>query len=379
MGDGDGLKLIERIGIDRSVLYGFTVLSIDVDRLKQCQYENKTFVDLVEDERSPIVLADGRRIGKLVVQSQAIGKLCIEFRKNNLNMTEHIVSTLEMMVSADGNNLQNLNADGYRDRIGEVFDLLKNGYGIEIAYESIRLKKVELNATFRLDEPYENYKKAILLLIRNVPASRYGSDTNRNSVKYAAWSEAMKGRDKLETILVKNSSLELKIYNKTKHLEDIRTLDNTGKDCMRIEFLIKDARILSNAWGDNLVADLTDEGIRNLFLKFFRRDIAEPYERWSKENQKELLKLAIKHKRESPKRWVSNFIRDCRQIESKQGLPILFDIADMKDVFKRIEPKAGRNNSSHRFKRFKKQATFEQDLEGNSRRVREIIDKVLTM
>lgn len=375
------MNLLERIGIDRSVLCDFIVLRVDTEKLKNnIQNEGeKSYSKIVYDDKSPVELENGKRVGKLVIKNSRIGKLTVSFEKNNLSGKQYVNSSLELMVSADNNNIQNLNTAEYQTRIIDVFNELEERYGVIVDYSTIMIKKLELNATFFLNEAYEKYRQPILLLIRSVPPKRYGKNQSNNSVKYATWHEAnmQSGEDKLETALVKNSSIELKIYNKGKHLKDIGKIDELDRDIMRVEYTIKDKRILENAFGDNLVTSLTDEKINELFRKYFNRDIAAPYYQWASKNHKQLVELTKKH-REQYQKWTSTFFRECRQYEAIHGLPILFDLNDMRKVFKELEPKSGRN-STKKFNKFKNQAIYETDLIGNTARVKEIISKIEAM
>ena len=376
------MELVERIGIDRSVLCDFIVLKVDTEKLKsniQNDFGEKVYTNIVYDDKSPVELENGKRVGKLIIKDSRIGKLTVSFEKNNLSGREYVNSSLELMVSEDNNNIQNLDTAEYQTRIIDVFNALEERYGVIVDYSTIRIKKLELNATFYLNEAYEKYRLPILLLIRNVPPKRYGKTKSNNSVKYATWHEAdmQTGEDKLETALVKNSSIELKIYNKGKHLKDIEKIDKIDKDIMRVEYTIKDKRILENTFGDNLVTSLTDEKITNLFRKYFNRDIAAPYYQWASKNHKQLVELTKKH-REQYQKWTSTFFRECRQYEAIHGLPILFDLEDMESVFRELEPKSGRN-SSRKYGKFLKQAIYEQDLLGNTARTKEIIKKIEAM
>lgn len=372
----------ERIGIDRSVLCDFLIQEVDTEKIEKCTLKdrgNKSYAKVVFDEKSPIKLSNGKGIGKLVIKNQYIGKLTVSFEKNNLNGQEYVNSSLELMVSGGSNNLQNLNTMEYQARIIDVFQVLADEYGVIADYSTICIKKLELNATFYLNEAYEKYKQSILLLMRNVPPKRYGGNKSNNAVKYATWHEANIGasQDKLETALVKNNSIEFKIYNKGKHLKDIGELEETNRDIMRVEYTIKDKRILENAFGDNLVVSLTDEKINGLFKKYFNRDVVTRYYQWAAENHRQLVELTKKH-REQYQKWTGNFFRECRQYEATNGLPILFDVNDMEKVFRELEPKSGRN-AGKKFKKFKNQAIYESDLIGNTQRIREIISKIMDM
>ena len=376
------INLVERIGIDRSALFDFLIQEVDTEKIENHAKQGKngkSYTKIVYDDNSPIELPNGKRVGKLVIKDQYIGKLTVSFERNNLNGGEYVNSSLELMVSGGNNNLQNLNTMEYQARIIDVFQVLAEDYGVIADYSTIKIKKLELNATFYLKEAYEKYKQPILLLMRNVPPKRYGNNKGNNAVKYATWHEANIGtsEDKLETALVKNSSIELKIYNKGKHLKDIGELDKLDKDIMRVEYTIKDKRILENAFGDNLVVSLTDEKINGLFKKYFNRDVVTRYYQWAAENHRQLVDLTKKHK-ELYQKWTGSFFRECRQYEATNGLPILFDINDMEKVFRELEPKSGRN-AGKKFKKFKKQAIYETDLVGNAARVKEIISKIMDM
>lgn len=376
------INLVERIGIDRSALFDFLIQEVDTEKIENHAKQGKngkSYTKIVYDDNSPIELPNGKRVGKLVIKDQYIGKLTVSFERNNLNGGEYVNSSLELMVSGGNNNLQNLNTMEYQARIIDVFQVLAEEYGVIADYSTIKIKKLELNATFYLKEAYEKYKQPILLLMRNVPPKRYGNNKGNNAVKYATWHEANIGtsEDKLETALVKNSSIELKIYNKGKHLKDIGELDKLDKDIMRVEYTIKDKRILENAFGDNLVVSLTDEKINGLFKKYFNRDVVTRYYQWAAENHRQLVDLTKKHK-ELYQKWTGSFFRECRQYEATNGLPILFDINDMEKVFRKLEPKSGRN-ASKKFNKFKKQAIYETDLVGNTDRVKEIISKIMDM
>lgn len=133
-------KLVERIGIDRSVLVDFVVTDVDTKKLSHNFLNflgDQVYTELVENDDSPVELADGRRIGKLTVKDSCIGKFSVRFETNNLTGEYNVRSTLELLVSETGNNLQNLNAEEYRSRIVDVFHTLKTCYGITADFSTI--------------------------------------------------------------------------------------------------------------------------------------------------------------------------------------------------------------------------------------------------
>jgi len=371
-------KLNQRVGIDRTTLFNFDVKRVFADKMNACRGVVGRYASITYDSNSPIVLEDGKRIGKLIVKDSRFGKLSVSVEKNNLDGTQIQNTKLELTVSEGQKNLQNLSASEYQQRIAQVFQILSDEYGIIADYSSIRLKQVELNATFYLDEPYEKYEKAILMIVRNVPVKRYGNGSN-NAIKYATWREARKhSKDVLETALVKNSSTELKIYNKKKQQVDIgEANEESSLEAMRIEYKIKDRRIIEKYFGDNLVSSLTDDKMKKLFFKYFQRDVVTQYYEWVAVNRKQLSDLYQKH-RALTTHWISPFYRECRQLEAENGLPTLFDVKDMEQVIALHEPKTVRR-AKKRYNTLLDNADYEADLIGNTSRIKEIISKVLKM
>lgn len=331
------------------------------------------------DDQSPLIMEDGNALGKLIIKDRKIGKMVFAFSRMNITGKYGIRSSLELIISDSGNNLQNLNTEEYHDRIANVFDYLKDEYGIEADLSSLKIKRLELNATFFLNEPYEKYRYPILMIMRNMPPKRFGQDSKNNAVKYATWHAAdmVAQEDKLETALVKNSSLELKIYNKGHWLRDKGFPLAADRDIMRVEYTIKDPRILKNNFGDELVSSLSDEKITAIFKKYFNRDVASRYYEWAAQNQRDLTTI-VDLQRKAEKHWVGYFLRYARQYNETHGLPILFDLEDMRKVFQTLEPKRGKN-VTNKYKRFIKNAKYEEDLMGNTRRIREIINKILNL
>ena len=381
-------ELVERIGIDRSVLYEFTLRYVDVQKIQakmnQSNLDGKPSIRLNYNEQSPIRLSDGSGLGKIVVSDKVVGRFAVAFEQNNLTKKNHVVSTLELMVSDGGNNLQNLNTAEYQARISDVFEYLAQEYGVKADYGSIRIKRLELNATFFLEETYEKYRLPILFIMRNMPTKKYGTYRNNDAVKYATWHESnvAKNKDSLETVAIQNSTRIFKIYNKKKHLLDIGEISEAEataepRDIMRVEYTIKDKRLLNSFFGDDLVSSLTDEKIKEFFQKNFNADVVQPFAQWAANNHKELIEMVQRH-RENEQKWPGYFLRECRQYNESHHLPILFDIDDMRSVFKALEPKGSRNDGK-KFKKFKQKATYEADLTGNTRRIKEIMSKIMSL
>ena len=102
-----------------------------------------------------------------------------------------------------------------------------------------------------------------------------------------------------------------------------------------------------------------------------------PYFNWRARNHSQLVAVVKKHKT-LHKKWSHHFFRECRQYSELNGLPLLFDIEDMRSVLKELEPKGSRNNGK-KFDRLMGQAIHEADLIGNVEKCEEIISRIADM
>lgn len=367
------LELIERIGIDKSRLINIFIKDIDETKINQHQHRDENREIVVEYGDTPVVLESGKCLRRLKIKDERIGLLNFQYKKRTDGKT-HATCSLHLLASGNGNNLQNLTVQNYKKRVLEAFELITQEYGIVLDYSQARIKSLEVNATFKLQEDFPKYEKVILMMIRNVP--KMYKDKRSNSLKYHIWREATKNYDKLETVLAKNQSVELKIYNKLKQLKDTGAIDNIAENnIMRVEYTFKNTSTLKSRFGANDVNALSDEALINMFKWYFVRDIVKPWGKWQKDNKHALCHLASKYM-QSGTDWKQAFFRECRQYESLHGLPILFDVCDMQPVFRLLDKS---KNANRKFQRFKKSAKFETDLIGNTKRMQEVINKIMNM
>lgn len=365
------IELIERIGIDKSRLNNIFIRDIDDEKINQCRNQNREIV--VEYGDTPVVLQSGKCLRRLKLKDERIGMLNFQYKKR-ADGKSHATCSLQLLATDNGNNLQNLTVQEYKKRVSEAFWLITQEYGIVLDYSQAKIKSLEVNATFRLQEDFQKYEKVILMMIRNVP--QVYKDKRSNSLKYHVWREATKNYDRLETVLAKNQSVELKIYNKLKQLKDTNAISNIAENnIMRVEYTFKNASTLKSRFRDNTVDALTNEALISMFKWYFNRDIVQPWEKWQKDNKHALCHIASKHI-QSGTDWKQAFFRKCREFENTHGLPVLFDVCDMQPVFKLLDKS---KNANRKFQRFKKSARYEKDLIGNTKRMQEVINKIIDM
>lgn len=222
---------------------------------------------------------------------------------------------------------------------------------------------------------------------RRIKVGVYNSHYVRNFAK-TTYEEYLKDKEReplsmKETVYCgNNKSTQVKIYPKLQQLRDTAAVDEADIpkcDAMRIEYTIKDSRILKsecNFNSDRVVA-LTDEKIAKFFKKNFKRDFVDQFNGWKRWNHRELLAKVDYHRKNSDK-WTANFIRDSRKyVQEQNGTPLLFDIEDVRSVLKELEHSPRKGNK--KYTRFRKSLEYETDLVGNNEKAKEILEKVMNM
>lgn len=371
-------ELIERVGIDKTVLTNIKLIDIDLSKFQMQQEQeasnSKKFAIIEFDDKSPIIIghqhdgSDWMHIKRLQIKDKKVGQLNIEYRKTTIDNQYHVITSLHVNAS-DTNNLQNLDAYSYRQRINAVVKAYNDLYGIQIDANYAKIKRLELNATFKLQGDFKEYIRPLSLLISNVPASRY-RDSYSNTVKYHTWQEIKDKSIEIETFLVKNTSTELKIYNKIKQLKDCKYVQQFApENVIRIEYTFKDNRVINRQLGD--INNISDIKLLAVFWDNLNRDLIKPYNVWCKRNLKDLKIVLKKHLSANKNDWCSQFYRECRQSEAVNNKPLLLDITDCQQALMQIKI----SNPARSYDRLINNAGFEQDLMGQKNKIDEILDK----
>ena len=358
-------KTEQKIGIDRSILKNITITKANLELLRKRARDvgtiNSPAYDIRISSGKPSVIKN-HHISEIEIIDKFFGKLTAKIRRNHLTGQNCYYSEFQLSPFNDGNNLANLSADEYRLRIENVSAHFQDIYGLVLDFSKCRISALEINTTIKLRENFKAYEQVLGVFMALLPIKFYQGN------KIGMWSDIATGN--IETFLVKNSSAELKIYDKTKHLADAHIIP-LPNNYMRVEYRFQ--RISGTALEN--FNNLTDKMLSEKFLKYFRRDIAEPYEHWKKQNEEELKQLLQVHMQKRD--WVSGFSRDCRQQNATQRLPLLFDLSILKkclnDIFK------GDKNRARKVRAIMKKFTYEQDLTGNALRASEIIEGVSSL
>lgn len=361
------LELIERIGIDKTVITNFKINYIDIT------YLNCMGIEFITDNSSLLQSGNGIGIAKLKITDKFFGKLVCGMTNANAKKIYKPYVKLELIVS-ENNNLQNLTVSEYKQRISQTFDYIKEKYGIIIGYDfnTLQLSYMEINSTFKLTCDFNSYKRALIILMSNLPDKKYSSK-NWHRIKCKTFSEINKEYNcmNLETLSVGNSSIEFVVYDKSKQLKDLKGI-NLSYSCIRIEYKLKRKDSRLNTLGGT-VGNLSDEKIKAFYITNFTNDIVKPYKAYSNNIGNFFENVLRPLLTKSNRQWYRDFIRIVREYEAKNGLPMLIDINDILPILKEYFKQ---NYARSKKMVMKKSSQHESDLMGVRDKIDEIIKKV---
>lgn len=341
------------------MISNFRIESIDFTKLST--HENVT---LDKEGKFVYNLKDGSGFRWLkIVDNHFFGTLIAGTRKAKRFKQDFAKLDITIGIS-QGSNLQNQLLMDYKKHIFKVFDYLYKEYGISADYTEIKFNLMEINCTFEIDYMFHEYHRILKLIMFNLPQTykKIGQIQTANKKKY---------RLESETFYRGNSSMELKIYDKKKQIEQVyhKTIQN---NFMRIEIVLKKTQKIKEVFHTNLLREMTDEQINEFYMKQFKKLIEIPFYKWKYDNDKKIYHMILNSKRK--RYWINNFLRDCRNEEQLRQIPILLDIKDFLRQLKLLE------KNGH-YKRIEKSVLkcCENDdvyLKNDLDKIKEIIEKV---
>lgn len=358
-------KIKQKIGIDRSILRDITITNANLELLRKRARDvgtiNSPAYDIRISSGKPSVIKN-HNISEIEITDKMYGKLTVKMRRNHFTGQRCSYNEFQLSPFDDNNNLKNLSADEYRRRIEKASAHFQNVYGLTLDFSQCKISVLEINTTLKLQENFKAYEQVLGVFMALLPVEFYSGN------KIARWSDIVTGN--IETFMVQNSSAELKIYDKSKHLADAH-IAFLPDNYMRIEYRLQRITGTTLEYPNNL----TDNVLSQKFLKYFRRDIEKPYEQWIKQNEEELKQLLQQHMKR--RYWIDRFCRDCRQQNATRRLPLLFDLSVLKkclnDIFR------GDKNRGRKVRAIMDKFIYEEDLSGNVLRASEIIDGVSSL
>lgn len=234
-------KLINKAGVDRVVLSHVELKKINWPVFKKAITASS---DIIYDafrsaNRTYYVTEGGDRLHYMTITDPEVGHL-------NFGANPKKYGIIEFSPANKNNGINIVNFDGKElmEYLAHIKVILSDRYGLEVSFTNCTLKEVELNVTFALNHPYDDYYRALSVLFSDMPYLK----------KQCEYTGKENKEKQLQSCSAFNKQLSVTAYNKSvemaialKRKEEIHITDENGvlieSDLMRVEFKLKTAEV----------------------------------------------------------------------------------------------------------------------------------------
>ena len=213
-------KLINKAGVDRVVLSHVELKKINWPVFKKAITASS---DIIYDafrsaNRTYYVTEGGDRLHYMTITDPEVGHL-------NFGANPKKYGIIEFSPANKNNGINIVNFDGKElmEYLAHIKVILSDRYGLEVSFTNCTLKEVELNVTFALNHPYDDYYRALSVLFSDKETikdieGKYPSDENEIMLSEDALSQLGMKEPKL------NMEIPLSYYDKNGQQEKNFTL-----------------------------------------------------------------------------------------------------------------------------------------------------------
>lgn len=159
-------KLINKAGVDRVVLSHVELKKINWPVFKKAITASS---DIIYDafrsaNRTYYVTEGGDRLHYMTITDPEVGHL-------NFGANPKKYGIIEFSPANKNNGINIVNFDGKElmEYLAHIKVILSDRYGLEVSFTNCTLKEVELNVTFALNHPYDDYYRALSVLFSDMP------------------------------------------------------------------------------------------------------------------------------------------------------------------------------------------------------------------
>ena len=338
----------------------FTNISIedieDPDRLQEEEYLIK------ESGKMKYITSSGKEFNRLNIKDDVVDIFSAGTSKLNGNCIPYTKMELSIHGKSDGNLYCNTVLE-YEDQLIQTQEHLWTKYGIRTNSENIKVSYIEINKTFRLEHPFAEYKRAIILLMSRLP---------KNKGVQMDFKSLINREYKINDFGVSNKSSAIKIYDKSIQMQ----IEAQG-ELMRVELTLKDAKTVKGAFKTNLWNELTDEVINEYFIRQMKKLFADPVERWKAQQKKKIVKT-MKEKKDKEHHWIGAVLGCLQDEEVLTGIPQMMDIKELLPI---VDQVATPRRKKRTREQFIKQAQNVQTAFNNrdDEKLKEILKKMMSV
>lgn len=227
----------------------------------------------------------------------------------------------KMELSIKDKEYGNLNCNTiieYYNTLFEIQRYLEIQYGIEINLSEIKIDTIEINQTFRLENLYNKYDRVISVLVKK---SKYRNVINfyKKTIQTDVGSYVLDNG---------KSSINLKIYDKTKHLRETKKL-HVNEQFIRFEFTLSGKK-LAEIIDTKKFIEITDRQINEVYQYCINKYILCKIEDWENNLYKNIKSKYLIYK--DKRNWKTYLVNDLANETEKSSTNIL-DISQIYDIF----------------------------------------------
>lgn len=238
-------------------------------------------------------------------------------------------------------NLIGYTVEDYCRQIEKIENHLENEYGIIASFKDANIKYVEINRTFKIDHPFNDYRRVLNLIIAEMPkmniVSMFGkseakeldpSEKVNNITTFTAWNRRNgHGRAK--------SYKAISIYDKKHQLKATIYLQG---EYMRFELKLAGLSNVKKAFGTTKLYELSDLTINEYLLNQIGELIIKPLDRWKEKRDRYILRLMKAEREKDIHNWQVNVLRSLNTKENQQnGKPCLLDVEELVELVDKLK------------------------------------------
>lgn len=238
-------------------------------------------------------------------------------------------------------NLIGYTVEDYQRQIESIEKRLENEYGIIASFKDANIKYLEINRTFKIDHPFNEYRRILNLIISEMPrmniVSMFGksevmdvdtSEKVNNITTFTAWNRR-NGHGRAR------SYKAISIYDKKNQIKATIYLED---DYIRFEIKLVGMSNIKKALGTTKLYELSDLIINEYFLKQIEELIIKPLDRWRTKRDRYILCLMKSEREKDIHNWQVNVLRALNTKENQQnGKPCLLDVAELVELVDQLK------------------------------------------
>lgn len=354
--------------IDKVCLYDFHVVEIaDMDKLLR-----KGIVRVYAGVDTYLETMEGEKYNCIKIGSTQL------FDSFRYCLTQYRTISAKMEITINDPMEGNLNcytAGDYHDRIWGIHELLIEQYGIYVDFSDTKFDYIEINKTITLDGDYEGYIRSLRVM--------YDMLASALRLKYQLNGIYKKKDRRLGNINIPGTfggssgtkGIEVAIYDKTTQMQKTKRI-NIEAPYLRLEIRLKSSRKIKDAFGTNVIWEITDTAINSYWHKLMEESIIQRYERYCYIRDKQIKSVLKSHYAKGSRTWVRDSIIELSTREIYKNLPVMLDIVELLPLLSCLKFGSPQSKYYARKTFIVAASTYPNIFNGNLVKLEEVIEKL---